>query len=81
MTKRLYSAADIARELGCTAQTVTRAAVRHGIGLMVSGVWLFSPAEKTAVSRKIRKNPGCPKFVPGNELWRRRKRTSNCSEK
>ena len=68
-----FSAADIASELGVVPQTITRHARAAKIGQKIGG-WSFDAAEKRRLVRLVRDGPGNPEMVPGNDLWRRRKK-------
>lgn len=42
---KVYTASQLAKQLGVTAQTITRNAALHGIGVKVSSVWLFQQSD------------------------------------
>lgn len=42
---KIYTANDLANQLGVTPQTITRNAGLHGIGVKVSSVWMFQQSD------------------------------------
>ena len=69
----LISSADACEQLDCHRSTLTRAAKKLGVGVMVGTSFGFTASEVTRIGKIIRDSPGCPKFKPGNDLWKRRK--------
>lgn len=42
---KIYTASQLAKQLGVTPQTITRNAALHGIGSKIGAAWLFQPGE------------------------------------
>jgi hypothetical protein len=68
------SAAALSRRLGCHKTTIARIAKRLRLGQRVGPVLLLTDDEIDAISCVLRKKSGNPKFVPGNDLWKLRKK-------
>ena len=67
----LTDAASAAKLYKVTRRTISRAAERAGIAT-VKGRFLFTAAQLKQLGEFIHCKPGCPAFVDGNELWKKR---------
>lgn len=80
MSTTYLSADDVAAALGIARSTVHRLRKTHGIGVEILGRPAFT-AKDLEKLRPLVRGRGCPKFVPGNDLWKRRKKAKKVSRK
>lgn len=52
----LYTASQLAKQLACTPQTITRNAQLRGIGRKISTVWLFTRADIAKMKKVLDDN-------------------------
>lgn len=70
----LYSAADVARQLGCDKSTITRHCKANGIGQMVGGRLLLTGADLKRLTKLVQNKRGNPNFTAGNYFGGARER-------
>ena len=66
--------AEAAPLLGVSVTTLWRWIGRHKLGRRSGATWLLTRVELEQLAASPRPRPGCPLFVPGNQLWRRARR-------
>lgn len=65
----MHTIAEIARETGVTPKTIHRWVVSLGLKSLVTGrTIILSDESKAAILANLKKKPGNPGFIPGNEI-------------
>jgi len=52
----IYTASQLAKQLGCTSQTITRNAANHGIGQKHGSSWVFEKRDIRKMQRVLDEN-------------------------
>jgi hypothetical protein len=52
----IYTASQLAKQLGCTSQTITRNAANHGIGQKHGSSWVFEKSDIRKMQRVLDEN-------------------------
>ena len=68
----LYTASQLAKQLGCTPQTITRNAARHKIGRKLGRQWVFDTAEAERLRQLLQANSQRDWSAMGKAGMRRR---------
>jgi hypothetical protein len=76
MGVKLLTSADVAERCGCIPDTVTRVAKANGVGTVVGRVRIYSEADVRRLRELIQDGPGCPLFVAGNQMHKRRQKAT-----
>jgi len=53
---KIYTASQLAKQLGCTSQTITRNAANHGIGQKHGSSWMFEKSDIRKMQRVLDEN-------------------------
>lgn len=76
----MFTTTSAASVLSCSPATVRRIAQRLGLGTLVRGAIVLSAEEIERIRPEI-KPVGNPNMVPGNELWRPKRKSKKSAKR